>query len=600
MGMIVVEDFTEPQVMFNVDAGTPGHYACLDRLNRVDNYWWHDYGADTIRDRCVYGHDRASNRVFRESTNGLGMDEFYTYDEVNRLANFDRGDLNAGKTAIMGTPVREEDWSLDATGNWSNFVQKTSGTTDLDQDRTHNKVNEIIDITETTGTAWVTPVEDRNGNLTAVPKPSSLASGLTLTYDAWNRLTEVKDGATVVARYEYDGQNRRIKKHLDSQSPDAPDGLDTYVHYFYNSSWQILETRQTTTESDQPENLQPKYQHVWSLRYIDSPILRDENTDVDWLCNDHRFYYLNDANFNVTSLIDTSGDGIERYQYDPYGKVTIYDGSWSSTRSTSSYNNVILYAGRELDPESGLYHYRNRYYSTELGRFISRDPIEYEGSQWNLDEYVHNNPVQFTDPLGLGLEYTWEDKLFRMDSLKGKFGKVRGQTEAKWKRHDTRCEQMKDEPKCFCSELNFHLHVRTASLKPSSPQYNWRNSQFDVEWGNPRTNLQEAAIVGLHEMDHTMTFLAFFVFSVLQVESADGRCFLKKATCENFNNCVATHLLELFRKAELHSASFDSRPWNYGGAYKKHPFTDKLDLAPCYKGLPRDCCSNRVVTRETP
>lgn len=52
----------------------------------------------------------------------------------------DRGELNATKTGITGTPSREEDWSLDPLGNWSNFVQKTSGTTDLKQDRSVNKV----------------------------------------------------------------------------------------------------------------------------------------------------------------------------------------------------------------------------------------------------------------------------------------------------------------------------------------------------------------------------------------------------------------------------------------------------------------------------
>lgn len=46
------------------------------------------------------------------------------------------------------------------------------------------------------------------------PKPSSLTNGYTCKYDAWNRLVEVKDGATVVGKYEYDGLGRRMKKHL--------------------------------------------------------------------------------------------------------------------------------------------------------------------------------------------------------------------------------------------------------------------------------------------------------------------------------------------------------------------------------------------------
>ena len=113
-----------------------------------------------------------------------------TYDSVYRLTNFDRGDLNVGYTAISGTAAREEDFTLDATGNWTGYTQKTSGNNDLVQQRDHNKVNEI---TETTGTAWDSLYYDAVGNGRIVPKPSTLNNGLVCTYDAWNRLVEVKD-----------------------------------------------------------------------------------------------------------------------------------------------------------------------------------------------------------------------------------------------------------------------------------------------------------------------------------------------------------------------------------------------------------------------
>ncbi len=163
-------------------------------------------------------------------------------------------------------------------------------------------MNEITAITETVGTAWVDPVHDQAGNMTTMPKPSSPATGLTCKWDAWNHLVEVKQGATVVGRYEYDGLARRVKKHVDSQSPASPNGIDAYVHYFYNGAWQVLETRRSTSENTGPESLQPQYQYVWSQRYIDAPVLRDENTDADGLCDDDRVYYLGDANFNVTTL----------------------------------------------------------------------------------------------------------------------------------------------------------------------------------------------------------------------------------------------------------------------------------------------------------
>ncbi len=231
-GRIVVEDYVQPDVKLNYDSGTAGTYASFDRFGRVVQQLWYDYGASANRDKFTYGYDRASNRLYRENTLSSGRDEFYSYDDANRLATFDRGNLNAGKTAIDGTPASEEDWGLDMTGNWSDFTQKTSGSTDLNQDRTHNDVNEITGITETVGTAWIDPVHDKTGNMTTLPKPSNPSSGLTCKWDAWNHLVKVKDGATVVAKYEYDGLARRTKKHVDSKSPASPNGIDAYVHFF--------------------------------------------------------------------------------------------------------------------------------------------------------------------------------------------------------------------------------------------------------------------------------------------------------------------------------------------------------------------------------
>ena len=73
-----------------------------------------------------------------------------------------------------------------------------------------------------------------------------------------------------------------------------------------------------------------------------------------------------------------------------YGRVTIYDGSWSSTRSSSSYNNVLLHASRELDSESGIVRYRTGYYGCELGRFVSREPARNEARDRNPHRNVGN------------------------------------------------------------------------------------------------------------------------------------------------------------------------------------------------------------------
>ncbi|MEW6609965.1 MAG: RHS repeat-associated core domain-containing protein, partial [bacterium] len=66
-----------------------------------------------------------------------------------------------------------------------------------------------------------------------------------------------------------------------------------------------------------------------------------------------------------------------------------------------SVSNSYLFTGREIDAESGLYYYRARYYDSEVGRFVTQDPIGFEGGI-NLYAYVGNNPINLIDPTGLG------------------------------------------------------------------------------------------------------------------------------------------------------------------------------------------------------
>jgi len=59
-----------------------------------------------------------------------------------------------------------------------------------------------------------------------------------------------------------------------------------------------------------------------------------------------------------------------------------------------------LFTGRRFDAESGLYYFRNRYYSPLLGKFISPDPLDYVDGM-NVYAYVNGNTANLVDPLGL-------------------------------------------------------------------------------------------------------------------------------------------------------------------------------------------------------
>jgi len=128
------------------------------------------------------------------------------------------------------------------------------------------------------------------------------------------------------------------------------------------------------------------------LRYYDA------NTDGNVV----EHFTLQDANFNVTAVTDNAGTVVERYAYTPYGEATELEADFSADAvNKSDIDNELLYTGRRLDPETGLQLNRNRFYASHLGRWVNRDPIGYEGSKWNLYEYVGGMPLKYWDPSGL-------------------------------------------------------------------------------------------------------------------------------------------------------------------------------------------------------
>jgi RHS repeat-associated protein len=182
--------------------------------------------------------------------------------------------------------------------------------------------------------------------------------------------------------------NRRIEKVVAGES---------HVHYFYNQGWQLLEEIYV----DGGGVSQLTNQYVWSPRYIDAPIVRhqDGNADGDYLdVGDNVRYYLSDANFNTTAVVDAgTGDVMARYVYDPYGKVTVYSATWTSPAAPVA--DGVLYCGYFLDAETGLYSVRHREYVTSVSTWAQRDPLGYDGDI-NLYRYTHNLPTHSTDPFG--------------------------------------------------------------------------------------------------------------------------------------------------------------------------------------------------------
>jgi RHS repeat-associated protein len=231
------------------------------------------------------------------------------------------------------------------------------------------------------------------------------------TYDGFNRLIKVvrKSDAKTVAEYKYDAFNRRIRKTVTDSG-----ALNGVTHFIYNGAMVIEEYEVASPGAGETLTLRARN---FNGRYIDELCVfeRKDVGDVDGDGNKtelQRFYYHTDSLGSVRAVTWYNGTDekiIERVAYDIFGKATIWnwgpnrifgDGDDVTAASTSLVGNPYLFTGRDFDAETGLYYYRNRYYSPETGRFVSQDPLGYINGP-NLYQYCFSDPVNFFDPWGL-------------------------------------------------------------------------------------------------------------------------------------------------------------------------------------------------------
>ncbi len=112
-----------------------------------------------------------------------------------------------------------------------------------------------------------------------------------------------------------------------------------------------------------------------------------------------RLYAQQDANYNVTAMVDSNGNVVQRYLYDPYGNMSVLSATW--TPQSDQFDTQVGFQGMWLDAASGLYHTVNRDYSSALGRWEQQDPTAYSDGV-NLYRAFDDAPIGRVDPGGLG------------------------------------------------------------------------------------------------------------------------------------------------------------------------------------------------------
>jgi RHS repeat-associated protein len=414
-------------------------YDSNHRLTSLLRVIYYGGGIDPgILELREYGYDAVGNRTSMRNWMNWDRSEHYGYDNRDRLTGMDRGELLPDNSGVQtplnhSTLASNQQWSnLDRRGNWKDFRETVNAVStrriaDVNPANGYTCVAANAAVNAqicTTQPASVTLTYHPDGALKQNPLArvvgdTGTASGQYYVYDEEARVTKIHRGSSTLGQllleFKYDALGRRVETVeyicgtaafgcVEGQPLNPP----RRTRHIYNGLEVVQEYVCTSPPGCETWDLAREF--VWG----DSGRFPEPVAMVDYTyagggpfpgTGPQVYHYLRDALGSVVGLTNESGNLVERYTYDPYGKVFIErqdlaTGAWTPTNA-SSFGNPWLWTGHRYDPAVGLYHTHFRTYSPMLGRWLQRDPIGYAAGSVNLYEHVLGNPLYWVDPLGL-------------------------------------------------------------------------------------------------------------------------------------------------------------------------------------------------------
>jgi RHS repeat-associated protein len=222
---------------------------------------------------------------------------------------------------------------------------------------------------------------DANGNLTAKGTVFTEAADGSLLfdktngeyweyqYDLLNRMVAVRKNGALVASYVYDEKGYRVKKDSSAQ------GVSYYV---FGLDGQVLYEEQLKKGA--------YYEYVYVAGKHFARV--EGKLDGDGSERKKLFYALDHLG-STTMITDEAGKVVWQDELTPFGE---------SSGQVGVLDENVKFTGKDLDSEINLFYFNARWYSAELGRFTSVDPLK-DDVNWYV--YVGGNPLNRVDPTGL-------------------------------------------------------------------------------------------------------------------------------------------------------------------------------------------------------
>ena len=208
----------------------------------------------------------------------------------------------------------------------------------------------------------------------------------------WDMSRMVDEDAELfeVVQYRYDSNGRRTgKTYGDSYNFRIVGGQLYYIGDSTGTAYYYAGDDLSQIDITFPDNSSTSLHFTY-----------DELGPMSVTYNGAEYFYLKNAQGDVTGLVNSSGTQVVAYTYDAWGNPLTTTGSMADTLGKL---NPFRYRGYVYDTETGLYYLGSRYYNPETGRFISADGYVSTGQGIagnNMFAYCGNNPVFRTDKNG--------------------------------------------------------------------------------------------------------------------------------------------------------------------------------------------------------
>ena len=416
-------------------------YDFQDRLMR-----WEQSGSG-YANSVTWGYDDNNNLSTQKQTlNGTTYTTSYTYDKDNRLTKTTEGTVSVGYTYdALGRMT-----AMDAQSGGKSVVKTTIGYNDPSSTTATGQVR-----TWKSGSTTYTYAYDARGNITSV---SDGQSTTTYAYDSFDQLVrENNQAAGKTWTYAYDdGGNIQSKTEYAYTTGSLGAAVRTIPYGYGDASWSDLLTsiggqsltadeignllsdgtwtytwqhgRQLAGMSKSGTNITYGYDSdgkritktvngtTYNYHYLGDQLVEltwggnklhftyDSTGPLSVNYNGTEYFYVKNAQGDVTGLVSTSGARVVTYTYDAWGNLLTTTGSLATTLGEQ---NPLRYRGYVYDTETGLYYLQSRYYNPGWGRFINADDttllLSSPGkAHWdkNVFAYCDNNPLNRVDEDG--------------------------------------------------------------------------------------------------------------------------------------------------------------------------------------------------------